>query len=211
MPEQGAADPDMGGPHRDRNFEITAHPHRELLHASVATKRGKMREIRAWWIVFRRYAHKSNHLDPVLLPAPCDEINRFCRGYSALLWLSTNVHLHEYRQVPASAAHFLPKNEGQFIAVEGVNHIEQRHRLASLVGLERSDQMQLYATIGRPQFGPFFLGFLDAVLAEDSLSGIEERPDRGNVEGLGHGNELNVLWWWAKAALRPADLAPDEL
>ena len=46
-----------------------------------------------------------------------------------------------------------------------------------LVGLQRADQMQLDVGKACLQRRPFALRLLHAVLAEDALAGLEDRPD----------------------------------
>ena len=67
-----------------------------------------------------------------------------------------------------------------------MNGVEQGHGLLCLVGLQRPDQVQGDARIGRNQCWPLRLGFLHAILAENALSGRDYGHDRLGLERFGH-------------------------
>src|SRR3546814_1993947 len=71
-------------------------------------------------------------------------------------------------------------------AIDRMDRIEQRHRLVGLVRLELPDQVKRDIGRRRAQRGPFRLRFLDAILAEHALAGVDQRPDRRNGVRLGN-------------------------
>ncbi len=96
---------------------------------------------------------------------------------------------------------------GDLLAVDRLDHIEQRHRFLRLVGLQRADQMQLDIGKFGLQSGPFALRFLHAVFAEHALPGLDDRPDLVGIEGLRHGDQRHRAGRPFRFALRRGDLA----
>ena len=71
-------------------------------------------------------------------------------------------------------------------AVERMHDVKQLHRLLGLVGLKLADQVEPDAGMARLELGPFAGGFLDPVLAEIALTGLDQRQDRLGRMRLGH-------------------------
>ena len=99
----------------------------------------------------------------------------------------------------------------QPLAIQRLDHVEELDRVAHLVGLQRTDEMQLYALISRAQAGPLVLGLLHPVFSEDALAGGEERHDRLGRKGLGDRDEVDPLGRRPEAAARPFDPVADGL
>ncbi len=89
----------------------------------------------------------------MLLAAARDERHRLVRRDPRLLRLEPDIDLHIDRQPAPRPLHLGLQHARELVAIDGLDHIEQRHRLARLVGLQRPDQMQFYAVIGSPQLG----------------------------------------------------------
>ncbi len=70
--------------------------------------------------------------------------------------------------------------------------IEQRQRLADLVGLQGPYQVQLDIAKTRPQIGPFAFGFLDAILAEAMVTGLQHGENALLPVALAHGDETRL-------------------
>src|SRR5258706_62382 len=62
-------------------------------------------------------------------------------------------------------------------------------RLASLVRLQRADQVQLDAGEFLAQRRPFLGGLLHPVFPEGPVPGFQDRPDGLGLEGLADGNQ----------------------
>src|SRR5260370_278400 len=74
----------------------------------------------------------------------------------------------------AQPRHFLGERGRQPLAVDRLDDVEQRHRLARLVGLQGADQVQIEVGIFRLQRREFLLRLLHAGLAEDTLARIQK-------------------------------------
>ena len=95
----------------------------------------------------------------------------FCGSAPVLTWTRR-------RSRPALLRHLGGDRRGDLVAVDGVDRIEQRHGLRRLVGLERADQVEVEVREVGAERRPLALGFLDAVLAEHPLAGLDHRQDR---------------------------------
>ena len=104
-------------------------------------------------------------------------------------------------------ADLLGKLGGDLFAVDGLDAVEQRHRLLRLVGLQRADQVQFDVGEFLLQRRPFALRFLHAVFAEDALAGLDDRTDVGGLEGLRDGDQRHR----ARLALRLGGRRDDRL
>ena len=104
------------------------------------------------------------------MPQQGTEISRQDTG---LLLLFACIHLNEELQFAILPFHFLGQDLRDLGPVDRMDHIEQRHGVARLVRLQRTDQMQFDSGIADLQVRPFTLRFLDAVLAEHPLPGVQ--------------------------------------
>jgi thiamine-phosphate pyrophosphorylase len=71
--------------------------------------------------------------------------------------------------------------------------VEHLHRLADLVGLQGSDQMQRHAWKTGAQGRPFAFGFLDAVFPEDPVARFENGQDARLAMAFADGDEMGFL------------------
>ncbi len=83
------------------------------------------------------------------------------------------------------------KRPRELFPVDRLDHIEQRDGLSDLVGLQRPDQMELDIGKRVPERGPFAGGFLDTVLAEDTMTRLEHRTNF--LGGVSFGRPRRVL------------------
>ncbi len=113
------------------------------------------------------------------------------RHDAGLLRLLAGVDLDEELQAPPLLRHLLGDGLGDLRPVDGVDGIEQRHRLPGLVGLQRPDQVQLDVGVALAQGRPLGLGLLHAVLAEQAVAGVEHRRDVLGPERLGDGDQID--------------------
>src|SRR5690606_19922041 len=171
MAEESRADTDMGGAHGNRGLEIPAHAHRKMVDTGVTPQHGELGEIRPGRLTVWRDAHKAHDLEPVHIAATGNEIDRFIHWNPGFLLFPADIDLDEAGKALARACHFLSQYPGEFVSINAFDDIKQRDSLARLVGLERTNQMELQVGIFVPQRRPFVLGLLHPVLAEDTLTG----------------------------------------
>ncbi len=146
---------------------------------------GEQREVRRHDIVDRRNAHQPVDREPVHVAAARDERIHVAGKHARLLRLLARIDLHEQAEAPPLLLHLRRDRAGDLVAVDGVDGIEQRHRVRRLVRLQRTDEVQSKVGKFRFQRRPFRLRFLHAVLAEVALAGRDHRPDGVGVERLG--------------------------
>ena len=131
---------------------------------------------------------------------------RLAGGDAGLLRLLAGVDLHEEPRALAHARHFLGERARELGPVDGLDHVEQVDRLAHLVRLQRTDQVELDAGMARFQRRPFACRLLHAVLAEAALARADRLLDDGGGDGLGHGHQLDACGVAAGGLRREGDL-----
>jgi len=120
-----------------------------------------------------------------------DELIGLRWNHAGLLRLLSGIDLNEEARVLAGSRHLLGESARKLGAIDRLDRIEQRDRLAHLVGLERSDEMELDICVALLQCGPFRMRLLHAILAELALTGVDRLLDDIRRNGLGHGDELD--------------------
>ena len=120
-----------------------------------------------------------------------DESIGLVRQNPGFLGFGADIHFDETGNTPVLPLHFLGQSGGEFGPVEGFDHVEQRHRLFDLVGLEGADEMQGQVWETGLKGGKFPLRLLHPVLAENPLAGGKRRLDRGGGVGFRNSNELD--------------------
>ena len=144
--------------------------------------------------------------EAVNVAATLDEGDRFPRIDAGLLRLRAGVHLYVELRRAALFLHLRRQRRRDLLAVDRLDHVEQRHRFPCLVRLQRSDQVQFDIRPVRFQAGPFRMRLLDAVLSEHALAGLDHRTDRFDGKGLGDGNEDHRPGRPRGIFFRPGDL-----
>src|SRR3990167_9126520 len=109
-----------------------------------------------------------------------------------LLRLFAGIDLDEAGRPAADMGHFLGECRRDPLAIDRLDDIEQHHRVPGLVGLQRSDQVQFDVGTGGLERRELLLRFLDAVLAEHALTGLEHLADAVGAMGLGDGDQGDV-------------------
>ena len=142
-------------------------------------------------LIHRRNAHETLDRQSVLFAAGFDEAIGLLRQNPRLLRLRPGIDLHIKARRFSAAVDFRRQRDGKLFPVQRLDHIEQRHGLFHLVGLERPNEVQLEIRIRGTQRGPLALGLLHAVLAEDALSRLDHRPDLRLTLGFGDGHKLH--------------------
>ena len=95
----------------------------------------QQREIGRGLLVDRRDAHQPDDRQPELVPALGDEPVRLGRHDPGLLRLLADVDLDQAGRAPPAMLHFLGEGLRQPRPVDALDHVEQSHRVAHLVGL----------------------------------------------------------------------------
>ena len=148
--EQGGADADMGGAEPHRRLVVGAHAHADLGQAVARGHLGQQGEVQRRLLVDRRDAHQPDDRQLVDVAAGGDEGIDVVRQDAGLLRLLAGVDLDVAVGPPAGAFHFLGERRGQPLAVDRLDDVEQGHGIARLVGLQRTDQVQLEVGDTRP-------------------------------------------------------------
>ena len=126
-----------------------------------------------------------------ILATERDERVGLGRQHAGLLRLLASIDLHEEARALARSGHFLGESAGELRAIDRLDHVEQRDRLAHFVGLKRPDEMKLDVGMALLQQRPFGMRLLHAILAEHALTGGDRFLDHIGRHGLGHGDELD--------------------
>lgn len=174
----------------DRRLIVGAHPHGEFCDPVVLgqlRQQGKMQSRR---LFHGRDTHQSLEFEAKLFARFTEKGGKLLRQQPGLLRLGTGIDL-DIETRPAPLRLHLPGQEpGQFHPVNGLDDIEQGHRIGRLVGLQRSDQPQLKITMVSAALHPMGLGFLDPVFTEHALPRRERGIDAGGRLSFRHGDEL---------------------
>ena len=109
----------------------------------------------------------------------------------ALLRLIADIDLKEAVGAAAGLVHGLCERFDERGTVDRMDRIERGDRVFGLVRLEPADQVQPEIRPFALEIGPFALGFLDPVLAEIALAGLDQGADRVAAVGLGDGDQLD--------------------
>jgi hypothetical protein len=120
------------------------------------------------------------------IPAILDEGIRRHRQNAGLLRLLPGVHLDEEIRQPAGTIPFLGQRFGEARSVHGFDDVEKTERVAQLIRLQRTDEMEAEPRLRRFESRIFVLRLLDPVLAEDELPLTQRRRDGLRRMGLRH-------------------------
>ena len=112
---------------------------------------------------------------------------------AALLLFFADIHLDVGDRRTAGFGGLPPQCIEQRPAVDGVNRVEQRDRLSGLVGLKPADTVKAQARISSEQRWPFRERFLNPVLAEVTLAGLDQALDFVRRAALADGDHLDLL------------------
>jgi len=171
-------DPDFRRAQPDGRFEIAAHPHAEFLKPVPPRTFGQKREMHRRFLIRRRDTHQPGDRQMHFIAGLADKIIGIGGWNAGLLRFLTRIHLNEQLRAWRAAIALLYQRPGKARPVQRFDHIEQRHRIAHLVALQRPDQMQAQFGVGRFKRGIFRLRFLNPVFAEHKLSCLKRRLHR---------------------------------
>ncbi len=158
----------------DADLEIGAHAHREFRDVVARGDVRQQREVRPGRLAHRRNAHQPLHGEAQSAATFGQESIRANRGDAGFLRLLACIDLdiESWRSAgPLDLVGELPCQPGP---VEGLDDMEQRHRVANLVGLQRADESQ-FETIGSA--APPAGGLPHPVFSEDPLARRQHRLD----------------------------------
>lgn len=181
----------MGGAEHDRGFEVPAHAHAAAFEAVVAGQLVEQGEERRRFDAERRDAHQAGERDiggTGLLQQGWQVRDRD----AAFLIFSADVDLDEAGHLPAGLVHRPGEGRDEAGPVQRMDRVEQLHCLVGLVRLQPADEMEVHIGIALAQRGPFGLGFLDAVFAEDAAAGLDQRGYGFGGMGLADGDESDL-------------------
>lgn len=181
----------MGCAELGGDFEIAAHPHRKRAEAISRGDHRQKGEMRGRRLVRRRNAHQSFDREAEFLDATADELVGRLRRNPGFLGFAAGIDLNEEAGRRALARDLFGKGRGDLRAVDGFDDVKQRNRIGGLVGLQRSYEAKLDSVILVAQSGPFPLGFLNAVLAENALARGEGFPQLFFALGFRNGDQLD--------------------
>ncbi len=153
-------------------LEIRAHAHGKFREPVSRRNFRKQRKMRPGWLIHRRNAHQAGRLQPVFFPDADEKIIDIGRSDPGFLVLLASVDLKQQFRRTAQAIHGLAQSAGKPFPVQNLDHIEQSDRVLGLVGLKRSDQAEFKIRMTPKARNPVFLGFLNPVFAENSLTGV---------------------------------------
>ena len=125
----------------------------------------------------RRNTHQPLDLQTVFTAHPGKKCRQFRRGDPGLLRLFTGIDLNQEARGPAGCCHRLAQGDGQPVAVEGFDDIEQFNGVMGLIALQGADQAQFEIGNAGAPLAPMFQRFLDAVFSEDALPSLKRRGD----------------------------------
>lgn len=192
--EYGTAHSHMGCPVGNGQLVVGTHAHAQTVNAVAAGNLRQQVKMRCGVFPRGRDAHEARHPQAMLLATTGNKGVGFHRRRTGLLFFLARIDLQKQIRIPALRRNFCRQDTRQPGPVHGMDGIKQRHRIARLVGLQRTDQMQLHVIIGLLQTRPFLLRLLHAVLSEHELTRLKNGRDGIRRKGLADGNEGNRGW-----------------
>jgi len=188
-PEQGRAQPHMGGAKADGSLEIAAHAHGQDRQLIPSGDFGQQSEMRTCGLLDRRNGHQTLDRQTVHLARPGDEDVGVARRKTRLLGFLTGIDLNQHARPLAQLVGGPRQRLGQTLAVQGLDDVKAGQGRLGLVGLQRTDQPQFYrmaCSLGR---APATVRLLHPVLAEYGLPGVKDGLHPPPRLGLGHGDK----------------------
>ena len=178
--ENRRADPDMRGAECDRRLEVAAHAHGELREAVALGDLRQQREMRRRGRLrpagctsgLRSAGHSSSRQRATKPSASPAAMPAFCASSPVLTWTKSRRRLPCFcdlvGQLPRRAC------RGRRVWID----VEERHRLARLVGLQRPDQMQLEPGYAARSAGHLPLASCTRFSPNTRCPAVEQRLDR---------------------------------
>lgn len=143
--------------------------------------------------VHRGDAHKAADIEAAIFAAEFQKCGEGFRRDACLLFLVSCVHLDQAGDRAFLFLHFSRESAGEFFAVYGFDHVEERYGLFHLVGLERSDEVEFKIGIEGLNVFPVGDGLLNAVFTKQAVSSIEGFANFFGWLGFADRDEVNLL------------------
>ena len=119
-------------------------PIERLATPGVAAKLGQLRKIGPRRHAIGRNAHQPDDIEPMHRRGSARRRPRSRPGAMPAFCSSSPIlTCTKQGSLRPARSHFCRQHAGEFLAIDGLDDVEQRHRLARLVGLQRPDQVQL--------------------------------------------------------------------
>jgi thiamine-phosphate pyrophosphorylase len=173
----------------DRGLEIIAHAHAEIGKPAFLRERLEQREMHRGGFIGGGNTHQPRHHEPQFHAAMLHKGDRVLWRDAGLLGFFAAIHFEEKLRGFSGLLDFALERLGELQPVKRLDAVEQTKSLAHLIGLQRPDQMQLHARKPRAQLGPFGACLLDAIFAEDAVTGLEHRQNAFGPMAFAHGNQ----------------------
>jgi len=183
LSKNGRSDPHQGGSFLDSYLEVVTHPHREMLRSQAARLLhferlhhfAQSREIGAR--TFRileewRNGHKPIQAQATAADNLLDDGSSLAAIGAELGFLLPEIYLDQHRQVFPEVGACLAEFAGEFDTVDGLDDVKQLGSPAGLVRLQVADHVPGEVWRGA-ELRDFGFGFLNAVLAEMALPGLD--------------------------------------
>ncbi len=152
-------------------FEIRAHAHREFRQTMTRGDVGQQRKMQRGFLRDGRDAHETRRRQTTLSADRLQEGVDLRRRHARLLRLFARVDLDVKARRAPFVSHRLCERPRQLHPIEALNDIEQGDGVAGFVGLQRPDQAQLEVRVCGAARRPSGDRLLDAVFAENPLTG----------------------------------------
>ena len=173
----------------DGGLEIIAHAHAEIGNSAFLRELLKQREMHRGCFLGRWDAHQPRHRKPQFRAAVLHKEDRVLRRDAGLLGFLAGIHFDEKLRGFSGLLNFVFECLGKLQPVERLDAVEQTKGLAHLVCLQRPDEVQFHTRKTRTQVRPFGARLLNAIFAEDAMTGLEHRQNAFGPVTLAHGNQ----------------------
>ena len=147
--------------------------------------------MRPWILIQRRHAHQPDQRGAEARFALADERVRIGARNAGLLRLITGIHFDEQRRRAAFPGDCRFDGISQPRPIQRLNHVRQTYRIARLVRLQAADDVQREAVVS-PKLRKLRHSLLQAVFAENRLTGFQCGQHRRDRLGLGHRDERDI-------------------
>jgi len=210
-PEDRAAHADMGCPERNRRFVIRTHAHAQPGNIVAPGDRCQQAEMERGIFLGRRNTHQSCNREAKIIAAGGNEGISVPRKYAGLLLFFARVDLDKQFECATLFRHLRSKRLGELYPVYRMNCVEQRDRVAHLVGLQRSDQMELCIRKGLFEVPPFLERLLNAIFTKYPVAGVKYRANGIRAKRLADRDKCHVLGSTTSITRRSINLCTDGL
>lgn len=191
--KDGAADPNMGRTMGNGGVIVRAHPHAQSRNAVTLRNIRKKVKVRRRIFARRRDTHQPGDVQTNLIATGGNEAVRIFRKRAGFLRFPAGVDLQKQLRVPALSLDLTRKHAREFDTVDGVDGIEQGHRILGLVGLQGTNQMYMGIGKGLQKRRPLLLRFLNPVFTKHPLARFKDGNNRLGRKRLADRDKRNGI------------------